>query len=662
MGTPQLSSSLSRKLNKVLELNTDEPDLLLALRHLSGWYGPPHCPNSKNARRSLRGDLERQSLEINKNFLFAFSLLQQSLDQIEADVGRMKECCISMEKRLTTTRDTAGKLILTADRFQHEKQENEQKRELVESFLARFKLAEAEQAALGTGDINERFFEALRHVGQIYSECPILLRTHQKAGFEIMEAMSMEQQTAYDRLYRWVKDEFATLQDDPDEINPHLIAAVSTLQEKQPVLLSYCFDEVVHTRSQLLLGSFHTALTVGGPGGTPRPIEMHAHDPLRYVGDMLAWLHQAVASEYELLHRVFGIETHKYRKEEGDEEDEGTLRTHKHRHVMYDSKHSIRDSITGVLSRIFEPLTQPFKIRLDQVLDPHSKPSIVEVFRITNMLDFYSRMIGKIMGLDSSLPPFFNNCKEEVLKLFYDLLKSNSDTLLSRPLPLPSDLSPPHCVHESMSRLMEIMATFDQSLLPANEKAAEFAPVLSAVIDPLSQACALSATSLKAADMAVFLINCLSTMQSSISAYEFATNRVEALGMHIDSHMDTLITEETSRFLRNCGIAEKLAIQQYRTTQGPLALEPGMDSRSLAAAVRAFERSLSDLEAFIMPHCDKLLDPNLRAASRSRVGQNIVDHFTSLHNAVFDPQNKYDDPRSVIRYSPEQVKTVVDAL
>lgn len=41
--------------------------------------------------------------------------------------------------------------------------------------------------------------------------------------------------------------------------------------------------------------------------------------------------------------------------------------------------------------------------------------------------------------------------------------------------------------------------------------------------------------------------------------------------------------------------------------QGPLSLEPGMDSRSLATAVRGFERSLSDLEAFIMPHCDKLM-------------------------------------------------------
>lgn len=40
---------------------------------------------------------------------------------------------------------------------------------------------------------------------------------------------------------------------------------------------------------------------VVGPGGTPRPIELHSHDPLRYVGDMLAWLHQATASEKEHL-------------------------------------------------------------------------------------------------------------------------------------------------------------------------------------------------------------------------------------------------------------------------------------------------------------------------------------------------------------------------
>jgi conserved oligomeric Golgi complex subunit 6 len=44
---------------------------------------------------------------------------------------------------------------------------------------------------------------------------------------------------------------------------------------------------------------FIDALTRGGPGGMPRPIELHSHDPLRYLGDMLAWLHQAAASEHE---------------------------------------------------------------------------------------------------------------------------------------------------------------------------------------------------------------------------------------------------------------------------------------------------------------------------------------------------------------------------
>lgn len=47
-------------------------------------------------------------------------------------------------------------------------------------------------------------------------------------------------------------------------------------------------------RHNALFRRFISALTRGGPGGMPRPIEVHAHDPLRYVGDMLGWLHQVL--------------------------------------------------------------------------------------------------------------------------------------------------------------------------------------------------------------------------------------------------------------------------------------------------------------------------------------------------------------------------------
>ena len=59
----------------------------------------------------------------------------------------------------------------------------------------------------------------------------------------------------------------------------------------------------------MLVRRFINALTKGGPNGFPRPIEVHAHDPLRYLGDMLAWVHQAVASEREIVMGLFGGHT-----------------------------------------------------------------------------------------------------------------------------------------------------------------------------------------------------------------------------------------------------------------------------------------------------------------------------------------------------------------
>jgi hypothetical protein len=63
---------------------------------------------------------------------------------------------------------------------------------------------------------------------------------------------------------------------------------------------------LAQTRAGALASAFLDALTRGGPSGFPRPIELHAHDPLRYAGDMLAWVHQALAGERELAEALLG--------------------------------------------------------------------------------------------------------------------------------------------------------------------------------------------------------------------------------------------------------------------------------------------------------------------------------------------------------------------
>jgi len=57
-------------------------------------------------------------------------------------------------------------------------------------------------------------------------------------------------------------------------------------------MVRYLHLQVANMRHHALFRRFISALTRGGPGGLPRPIEVHAHDPLRYVGEMLGWLHQ----------------------------------------------------------------------------------------------------------------------------------------------------------------------------------------------------------------------------------------------------------------------------------------------------------------------------------------------------------------------------------
>lgn len=78
---------------------------------------------------------------------------------------------------------------------------------------------------------------------------------------------------------RWVQLQCQCLTEaDYSEVHPLLSSAAAALRG-QPVLLRYCADEVATARHSAVFQSFLMALTRGGPGGIPRPIEIHAHNP-----------------------------------------------------------------------------------------------------------------------------------------------------------------------------------------------------------------------------------------------------------------------------------------------------------------------------------------------------------------------------------------------
>jgi conserved oligomeric Golgi complex subunit 6 len=139
------------------------------------------------------------------------------------------------------------------------------------------------------------------------------------------------------------------------------------------------------SRQTVLLNAFTNALTRGGSGGLPRPIELHAHDPMRYVGDMLAWIHQTIAAEREFLESLFDMKSDmrmvgSIRKFGGNEEEEW-----------------IQELMDAALSKVSVPL----KVRVQQTI--RSQESSIVSFKIANLLQFYTLTMERTIGEDALL-------------------------------------------------------------------------------------------------------------------------------------------------------------------------------------------------------------------------------------------------------------------
>lgn len=134
------------------------------------------------------------------------------------------------------------------------------------------------------------------------------------AAKDIMAATSEQLEIAYDKIFRWCQFEFRKYTRDASlEVSNTMREAVKRLMGRDQ-MLEDALQILNDVRQSSVLHSFLDALTKGGPGGMPRPIELHAHDPTRYVGDMLAWIHQVTASEREFLDALFDIQTHQKRR------------------------------------------------------------------------------------------------------------------------------------------------------------------------------------------------------------------------------------------------------------------------------------------------------------------------------------------------------------
>ncbi|XP_063967287.1 conserved oligomeric Golgi complex subunit 6-like [Lytechinus pictus] len=624
------SNPLSRKLNKILETRLEnDKDALEALKALSAFF----TDNNLRSRRNLRGDIERRSLAISEQFADAFSVVTDQLDSINQDVEAMNNSCQDMTKRLQLARDQTSDLINKTTELQKEGQRLDMRARVADAFLAKYQLKPEEARVLrGTrdGQLQEDFFNSLTRIKQIHNDCKVLLRTNQQtAGLEIMESMALHQETAYERLYRWTQGECRSMTGDSFEVTLLHCKAMEALQDR-PVLFRYALDEFGTARRTAMVRGFIDALTRGGPGGTPRPIELHSHDPMRYVGDMLAWLHQASASEKEHLEALLRLASAQSREEE----------------------------IQEILSHITEGICRPFKVRVEQVIV--AEPGPVLLYKLTNLHKFYRYTIGQLLSKEASLLATLEEMEEFAQKVFFNALNVMSSKLVDKVELPPADLGPTGSLTHTLSLLREILTSHDSSVVSMDSRQADFAKIIGCVLDPLLQMCSLSASKLNPSDMAAYMINCLYAMQTTLSLYEYTDQRLEMLEAQVDAHVDTLVNEQASFVLTRVGLIQIYSIaQQHVTSEGPLSSVHGMDSSSVRDGINRFDSYLGSPDSFTLPQTKLLHSTTVREKIQKRSIALICSAYELLYTAINHPANDYTEPGSIAKRTPDQIKSLV---
>ncbi|XP_028856282.1 conserved oligomeric Golgi complex subunit 6-like [Denticeps clupeoides] len=627
----QTNNPLTRKLKKVLETRLDnDKEMLEALKSLSVFF----TENSLRTRRNLRGDIERRSLSINEEFVRIFKDVKEALESVHEDVQAMSTCCEEMTGRLKAAKEQTQDLIVKTNKLQGENHRLEFRAQVVQGFLSKFQLSSEEMATLrGARDVpvTEDFFKALNRVKNIHEDVKILLRTNQQtAGLEIMEQMAVLQEASYEILYRWAQNECRGLTHETCDVPPVLTQAMEALQDR-PVLYKYTLDEFGTARRCAVVRGFIDALTRGGPGGTPRPIEMHSHDPMRYVGDMLAWLHQATASEKEHLQALL-------------------------KHVTIPE---VEENMQDVLSHITEGVCRPLKVRIEQVIV--AEPGAVLLYKISNLLKFYHHTISGIVG--TSAAALLMTMEEmHVLskKMFFNSLSLHGSRLMDKVELPPPDLGPTSSLTQTLALLREVLASHDSSVVPLDARQADFAQVLSCILDPLLQLCTVSASNLGTADMATYMVNSLYVMKTTLALFEFTDKRLEMLEFQIEAHLDTLINEQASYVLTRAGLSYIYScVQQHNPEQGPLSDLPSMDASSVKAAMMQFDRYLSSPDTLVMPQLNFLLSAAVKEQIFRLSTELVCRAYGEVHAAVTRPTSGYKDTEGLLHRSPQQVQTLL---
>ncbi|KAK6465315.1 oligomeric complex COG6-domain-containing protein [Scheffersomyces coipomensis] len=409
------------------------------------------------SRKKLRGKIEAELIKTQGLVLKEYQPIIKQLRSVEDKLIKLNELNLSTNEKINKNYKFSNEFNKQVAELNESKKLISLKKNLLVAFKDQFTLNEYEEYVLSTGDINDEFFNVLKKAEAINEKCSILLSIdNPQLGLKIM---SKSNQIINKSLERIITFSNRTLN------NLYALNSRSKLIILQQCLrylrnkLNY-FSSIISTftdqRSKLLIDEFlnqvqgnldqngsvgssgksQRSLSISSDHSSSRPVFISAHDPIRYIGDLLAYIHSVVVNESETITSIFTLET---------PENENDVKEFK---IIIDD----------VINKILKALSKPVKTRIDQIISSQTK--LATLYSIHNLLELYSIMFSKQLPANSELLLTVKQLVESTQDRTKSVISNRLATIRnsnSARLDVNLDLQPPEWIVEYYADILPII-------------------------------------------------------------------------------------------------------------------------------------------------------------------------------------------------------------
>ena len=386
------------------------------------------------ARKNLRGDIEADIIKLSTSQLADYTKTVTNLKFLGDSLQSLNDLVEDTNSLLAKSSLNATHLRGEVSQIVDDKVKVDMKKSLLVTFREKFTLNEYEEFLLNSNEINLDFFKALERAEAINEACPVLLALdNPELGKMVMNKVSTLVNKARHTIITFCNKALS---------NTHMLYNQERLSvldlclqqfKKRPDQLAVILDAFVEARSSALLNDFDSQM--GGQVDKRyelareeyRPVYYSSHDPLRFITDMLAYVHSSAANESETISGLFK------------------------------SDNTSSSTCDEIVNRVMTSLSSPVRTKIEQIITV--EVNLKKLYQIFNILELYLVMFKKdihTLGISSSIEGCMESLRQKFKILLTSRLSAVQESNLAK-LDLSSDLQPPEWIIGYFSDLLPIL-------------------------------------------------------------------------------------------------------------------------------------------------------------------------------------------------------------